>query len=82
MLYSIMKARDTMTNSFDLPQCEDFYSDGFTSKDVSELLNNSDSEVSDTLAGFLESQGVNVGELERIQDVIQSRADRRRGARS
>lgn len=75
-----MKARDTMTNSFDLPQCEDFYSDGFTSKDVSELLNNNPDVVSDTLAGFLESQGVNVGELERVQNVIRDRADRRKRA--
>ena len=65
-------------NSFDFPQCDD--SEGYDNRDVSELLNNSGDVVSESLEGFLESQGVNVGELERIQNVIQSRADRRSGA--
>lgn len=64
-----------MLDSFNFPQCDD--SEGYDNRDVSELLNNSDDVISDTLAGFLESQGVNVGELERVQNVIRDRADRR-----
>ena len=64
-----------MLDSFDLPQCDD--SEGYDNRDVSELLNNSDDVVSENLEGFLESQGVNVKEVVRVQNVIRDRADKK-----
>ena len=64
-----------MLDSFDFPQCDD--SEGFTNRDVSELLNSGD-VISEDLEGFLKSQGVNLAEVQRVQDVIRDRADRRR----
>ena len=65
-----------MTNSFDLPQCDD--STGYDNSDVSNLLND---QQDDTVSNVLGAMGVDIRMLRGIERAIQDRHDRRKANR-